>query len=293
MSASKLSRKTCESIESAVLGELPGGKRAELLTQLRGDTTARAYYDRCVDGMRALENATVSEVEYAEVERWLFEDVAAPHEVPSQRGWGLFAWVGVALACAVAMVLSIVGPFEPTLSDEFAVRGGSVRALAVQALCTAPGPRAAQLRSATEHGCSIDGTLAFAYRLEPGSPHDRLGQSRTLSLFGIDAQGDVMYYAPTPADSGPLAAHGGDTQALGMSIRLRRNHAMGEVRVYAIVTPTALSVDDVDALAKTLDSMGAVVPGADPWHERLPLNHRVAAMCSRGCESAELRFVIE
>lgn len=277
-------------LDRTVLGTLAPARRSTVVTGLRGNRGAREHYDRAIDGFRALEGRPISEVEYDLVEQWLSQDGSFSPSLAEARPGVLERWLGVfgvAVAVAAALVL-VFGPLRPSLEDPMGVRGGSQRtALALEALCPS-GLGGTRLRPAIAHGCSESGTLSFAYRL------DARASGGHLALFGLDEDGDVMYYLPTPADPDVATAVEGTWQPLPHVVELEVNHVPGQLRIYGIVSPAPLSIDAIDDAAASLRHMLPATVGDAPWHERLPSRSAIAAECTAagGCQSAELSFWI-
>ncbi len=277
-------------LDRTVLGTLAPGRRQTVVTGLRGSPGAREHYDRAIDGFRALERRAISEVEYDLVEQWLSQDGSFSPSLAEARPGLLERWLGllgVGVAVAAALVL-VFGPLRPSLDQPMGVRGGSHRtALALEALCSA-GMDGARLRPATSHGCAETGTLSFAYRLDPRA------NGGHLALFGLDEDGDVMYYLPTPADPDVVGAVEGAWQPLPHVVELEVNHVPGRLRLYGIVSPAPLSIEAIDDAAASLRHMLPATVADAPWHERLPSRSAMAAECTAGggCQSAELSFWI-
>lgn len=277
-------------LDATVLGTLAPGRRDTVVTGLRGSPKAREHYDRTIHAFRALEGAAVSEVEYDLVEQWLTQDGSFSPELATAPPGFLERWLGtlgVALAVAAALLL-VFGPLRPALENPMGVRGAAGRtALALEALCPS-GIDGALLRPASDNGCAESGTLSFAYRL------DTRAAGGHLSLFGLDEDGDVMYYAPTPVDEAAIATIAGAWQPLPHVVELGVNHVPGRLRVYGIVSPQPLSIEAIDDAAVNLRHMLPATVGDAPWHERLPSRSAIAAECTTagGCQSAELSFSI-
>ncbi len=280
-------------LEEAVSGRLSDKTRAKLFEKLRTDEKARADYDLTFDAIRELEHAPVADAEIDLVESWLMADLAAEAS-PAQTAvswWSrLFSptWIGAGLAAAAAIALVVAMPTSPPDDDEFGVRGsGDDRALAIDALC----PKRAGgdgLVPAAEYGCALSGTLSFAYRVDPSA------FAGSLTLFGVDAQGDVQYYAPTPADASCVDAMPGTWQPLPMVVTLEVNHRAGDVVLYGLLSAQQPTVEQVDALAAALSTAPKGHVGDPAWHRRLDGDSTLAKLCPTAddCESAELTFDI-
>lgn len=275
-------------VDREVLGELQSRHRVRLHEHLRSDDAARDAYDRAIEAFRALEGRPVASMELDLVERWLFDEVPVPaEEVVPRRGrfWAILSVTAAAAAAAVLVLRSDLG--EP-VDDVMGIKAGpGVLGLAIEALCS--GDRDDARLRAADDGCSRRGTLSFAYQVHPQAPVD----AGVLSLFGIDARGEVSYYAPTPLDPGGFEVVAGDWQPLPLSIDVDVNHDAGAVRLYGIVTPVPLRVEDIDEAAAELRYQGAARPGDAPWPQRLGVG-RIAKICGEPdvCLAAELAFEI-
>ncbi len=279
-------------IEDAVGGRLRGRARQGLFDQLRGDPQARADYDLVFEALRELEQAPVAQAEFEVVEAWLLGDLEAAQQ-PAAAAWWRRPWLGALVAIAAAAVLVVaMRPAELGSDDGFAARGaGDDRGLAIDALCPSrSGAVFARdgLVPAAEHGCALEGTLSFAYRVDPTI------SAGTLSLFGQADDGSVLYYAPTPIDAGGIQARAGTWTPLPMVVDLDVNHEAGPVVLYGLLASRALSVSEVDTLVETLAQTQPASIGDAPWHRRLVDHPVLAAACppSQPCESAELTFTI-
>lgn len=281
-------------IEAATTDRLSSKGREALWSRLREDEDARAQYDRTFDVLRALEGEDVLDAELSVVEDWLFDDLEAQAASQTRPAWWRLPWLGIAAAMASALVLA-VGPLRPQPDDDgFGARGAiDDRGLAIEALC----PSWSGLQGATtglvpaaEHGCALADTLSFAYRLDPRSPLT-MG---TLTLFGLDAQGDPLYYTPTPIDADAPSIDVGSWRPLSMVVELPVNHEPGAVVLYGLISERAPSIEEIDALAKALGESSPVRIGDPPWHRRLLGRDALERLCPtpNACESAELPFEI-
>lgn len=278
-------------IEDAVSGRLDEPERAALFEELRENDAARADYDLTFEAMRELEQAPVAQAELDVVEAWLVSDLQA--QTVAKVAWWRRPWMGAVLAVAAAAVLVVVlaPPGGGPEDDGFQARGaGDFRGLAIDALCPQGAGSAGRqgLKPAAQYGCALTQTLSFAYRVDPAAA------AGTLSLFGIDAVGDVLYYAPTPSDAAGVDARPGTWTPLPMVVQLDVNHEAGAVVVYGLVSSQAPTVAQVDAMAASLADMGPAAIGDAAWHRRLSEDPSVAALCPEptSCESAELSFTI-
>lgn len=297
-------------IERALLGELPPNQRTELHTALRGDASLRAEYDRAALALRLLEGVSettppVGSFELDLVESWLVADIAAATEsttVQTVRRWlSLRNWVSIAGAATAAALMVVLAPSPgpDPVGDGMVARGSAgMTALALDALCGDESVVSAVggdgLTSVAD-GCRADDTLAFSYYLDAM-------QGGHLSLFGIDADGDTMYYAPTPGDESSIAVKPAAWRAVGVGVNLKVNHAAGTVRVYGLVSPRVPTVEQVDAFASALAEQPAAVDArpsmTQGWLDRLGRDRQAAAavraVCPTpaACHAAEFSFVI-
>lgn len=285
------SRRLRKLVDAAVLGRLAPRKRAELVAHLRSDDALRQEYDRAIEAFRVLEGSEVAQWEYELVESWLFDDgLVADVEQPSHSTWWKFVGVVVALAAGLALALGPLRPSTTDPDDGLQAKGvGEGTLLAIQALCPQRGGGA--LVPAAQDGCSLTGTLSFAYRLDLRAP---VAAGGALALFGVDEHGDVLYYQPTPVDVQPVLAVPGAWQPLPMAVQLDVNHERGEVTLYGIVTPEPLTTADIDEAGAVLAVAPPAKLGDPPWHQRLAPGGRIATLCAApgACESAELSFYI-
>ncbi len=279
--------KVWKRIEDAMTGRLAPRDRSALFEELQRAPQARADYDLAFEALRELEQAPVAEAEIDLVESWLMQDLEA--ETEAAVAWWRRPWTAAVLAFAAAAILAVVlRPTGPEVDDDgFQARGTHEdRPLAIDALCPQkPGARDG-LVPAAEYGCALDGTLSFAYRVDPSV------SGGTLTLFGVDAAGDVLYYAPTPDDPAGIDASPGTWTPLPMVVQLGVNHEPGAVVVYGLVSPHVPTMAQVDAMAAVLAP--ARLLSDAPWHQRFFDDPTVAALCpdDSACESAELTFTI-
>ena len=239
-------------IEQLLFEDPAPGVREQTWVQLRGDPDARQRYDTAIAALRLLENdAAIASVELGMVEDWVMADVAAA-EAESVRAQGLSGthwWHRLSLMFAVAAAIVLVVVLRPppgpvAQDDAFGVRGsGEAGALAIMALCGPADPQAGPL---ARQPCDEDDILGFAYRVDPRA------QGRALTLFGVDADGDPMFYAPTPVDEAAVVAVAGDWQAIDTGVALSVNHAVGPLDVYAVLAPSGASVAQVRSWAARL-----------------------------------------
>ena len=272
------------SMKALLAGELSARGRAALIGRIRTDDQARANYDRIIEGFRELEQRPIARTELDLVENWVIDQVV-PVSAPSRVGSPWRVWLSMALAVATAVVM-VLGPLHPEPDEErWGIRGvGGSALLGVQALC---GTDHRALQSMEEGGCPISGTVSFAYRVDASAPPG------VLTLFGVDERGEVLYYAPTPADPNALLVRPGPWRPAWPSVALQVNHGPGQVRLYALLAPRSPTIEEVDAMAEVLRSAPPANPGDPPWHAR-SWQRGLGSLCSDPdrCASAELTFTL-
>jgi hypothetical protein len=284
-------------IERELTEGLSPRRRARLDEQLRRDPHARARYDRAVEALRVLEgDLDVAPTELDVVGRWLFDgpDARTPAAArEAVRRW----WPLVTAVLAAALVLLWVGPLadpaalRPWTSDDgWQARGlGDPEGLALEALC---GPDEADdaARRMRVRDCGLGDLMGLAYRVPAGAG----GQ---LTVFGVDAQGDAMFYLPTPVAAEGATVDPGHWRALPLAVRLSVNHAPGSLRIYGLVAPTVATVEEVRALAEALAPMPPAEPGDAPWTTRVTegaAKDALSRLCPAPfrCDAAELRLTL-
>jgi hypothetical protein len=285
-------------IERELTQGLSPRRRARLHEQLRRDPRARARYDRAVEALRVLEgDLDVAPSELDVVGRWLADGWDAPPPAAASEGVRRW-WPVVTALVAAALVLSWVGPLadpealRPWSGDGgWQARGlGQADGLALEALC---GPDEADdaARHVRVRDCGLGDLLGLAYRV----PADTHGQ---LTVFGVDAQGDAMFYLPTPIAAEGATVDPGRWRALSLAVRLSVNHAPGSLRIYGLVAPTVATVQEVRALAAALAPMSPAEPGDAPWTARVAADAAAQQALSRlcpapfRCDAAELRLTL-
>lgn len=280
-------RRDGKTIERALLGELDADARRALQVRLRGDIGLRRAWDTAIEAMRVLENdAAVSEAELALVEGWVLDDV--PGQAPaSARGWPR---ISVLFALAAALLAIVLVAPRPIATEQAPLRARGMSApghLTVQALCGPDDAPAEALAGGAEPRCRADDVLGFAYFVQPDA------HGRRLTLFGVDADGDPMYYAPTPVDDAAIDVELGRWAAVDAGVKLSVNHAEGPLRIYAVLAPRAATVDEVRALAADLASLPAARVGDPPWPQRLG-RPTLDGLCPAAgdCDAVELRLWI-
>jgi hypothetical protein len=269
-------------IERALAGELSPSARASLWVQLRGDPQARARYDAAVLALRLLEgDVPIAAAELELVEDWVIAD--QPADAPASTGaWGRLSLL---FALAAAIVLAFVLRPRPVPEDDgMAVKGMDARGrLAIEALCgAARGDAVRPLQ------CAPDDVLGFAYRIDPQA------RGRYLTLFGIDADGDAMFYAPTPADDAAIAVVAGRWQAVDLGVKLSVNHAEGPLWVYALLADRPATVEEVRGWVERLSLAPTPAMGdRRPWPRRIGAAD-LHGLCrsADACDVAQLRLTI-
>jgi len=288
-------------LDRAIERELTVGlsprRRARLHERLRRDPRARARYDRAVEALRIFEgDVDVAPSELDVVGRWLADDLGAPRPAVERR-----AWPAVFAVLAAALVLLLVSPLRDPSSlrpwtgdDGWQARGaGEGDGLALEALCgpDEADPTALRVRA---RECSLADLLGLAYRVPAGTRGE-------LTVFGIDANGDVMFYLPTPVEAAGATVEPGRWRALSLAVRLRVNHAPGPLRIYGLVAPTVATTAEVEALARQLASQPAAAPGDAPWITRVS-PELLARLCpdlpsatatEPDCRAAELHLTLD
>lgn len=275
------------------LGEgLAPRRRARLHEVLRRDPRARARYDRAVEALRVLEgDVDVAPSELEVVGRWLAADreATAPVAVLDHaRRWWPALLAGLTAALALLWIGSLTGgrALQPWSDDGWQARGpGRADGLALEALCGSETLEGAApiLRP---RDCGLSDLMGLAYRV----PADREGQ---LTVFGVDAQGDPMFYLPTPAEATGAAVEAGHWRALPLAVRLSVNHAAGPLRIYGLVAPSVATVDEVRSFAEQLAPLRSAEPGDPPWTARVePRSLRRLCPEPSSCDAAELRLTL-
>lgn len=276
-------------VERELVEGLRPRARARLHERLRRDPRARARYDRAVEALRVLEgDVDVAGSELDVVGRWLADDWAAT-EPARRRAWGWRGWSALAVVAAAALVLSWAVPrvdlqaLRPGTGDDgWQARGlGHAGDLALEALCS-PDDADPDARRAEARDCDRVELMTLAYRVPSGIQGE-------LTVFGIDAQGDVMFYLPTPVDPAGASIAPGRWRPLPVAVRLSVNHAPGPLRIYGLVAPRVATVDEVRSLATELAPQPAATPGDPPWTERVtPASLRPLCPELSACPAAEL-----
>lgn len=281
-------------IERELTEGLSSRRRAQLHEQLRRDPAARARYDRAVEALRVLEgDVDVAPSELDLVGRWLVADwgVEVPTAAPEgARRW----WPALVAGLAAALLLLWVGPLgergamQPwSLDDGWQARGpGHTDGLGLEVLCGPDEPDGAA-RAVRARDCGLSDLMGLAYRVPP----DREGQ---ITVFGVDAEGDPMFYLPTPLDAAGAPVDPGHWRALGLAVRLSVNHAAGPLRIYGVVAPTVATVDEVRAFVEQLAPMPTAEPGDPPWTLRVEPTAGLLRLCPEpsSCDAAELRLTL-
>lgn len=271
-------------IERELVSGIAARRRRTLVERVRGNPDQRRGWDRAIAAFRVLEQREVSRFELDQVERWLFEDLDDSGLVTDRpahvgRRWTGLAGALMALAAAVLLLVWIDG--EPTSeqtlrfayedTDGLQPRGehGWTRPLALELVCGEPA------RPASARGCGLHELLGFSLRLgdESLDPSRASALARAplhTSVFGIAADGELLYYLPTPVEpSHALLRLGAGWQALPISVRLDVNHAPGRVRVFALASDAPADVADIERWAAVLADQPSASIDAPPWHLRM------------------------
>ncbi len=292
-----------EWIELELQGKLSPSLRTRLHDHLRANPDARAEYDRGIAAFRLLEgrggDEEVADYELELVESWLFDGrVTGEVEAPADEV-GRWRWLpGLALSGAVAAALVIVvWPTDqvvdpaPAPETSMTAKGhGALRGLELGVLCMER-DGAVTPRPAGAGPCSLRDALGFEYRARASAA--LAGEPGVLSLFGVDEDGRVQYYAPTPADAASVTATRGRSTAAPLSINLAVNHRPGRVQIYALLSPVTPTVNQIDRWASSLEGYVATTDD-EPWHRRLG-EAQLAAVCPTlaDCESAEATLLLD
>ena len=280
-------------VDQAALGELPPKQWPELASRMRSDAGLRRQYDQAVLALRTLEgNPPVAQFEIDWVGAWLVTDQEEAEASVDSAGWlaGWRTWLSMGLAATAAVLVAVLagGTHPPPPEDYRGVKGSPhSRPVAIDVLCGSEDVVALvggdALVSAEASGCTLRDTLAFSYRV-------RGTEGGTLSLFGINADGDPMYYVPTPDDSTTIMVKPGDWRAVGVGVHLQTNHTPGLTRVFGLLSTEPPTTAQLDAIVHALTQAGPAVDDA-PWTTRIdrslwrPLCPRDATQC-HGVEAA-------
>jgi hypothetical protein len=279
-------------IEHELTEGLSPRRRVRLHARLRQDPMARARYDRAVAALRVWEgDCEIACAELDLVGRWLTTEADPGRAGESAHRW----WPMLAVVLTAAMVMLWAGPTRDrstlpgglsSVDDGWQARGAGVSGgLAMEALCDPDGPDGPDA-PLVERDCGLDDLLSFAYRVST----DARGQ---LTLFGIDADGEPMFYLPTPGDPSGVTVNPGQWRPLTLGVRLSVNHTPGELRIYGLVAPLVATPDEVRTWAQQLASQPPAVPGDTPWIQRVDAaGLRRACPASTDCHAAELRLTL-
>ena len=276
-------------IEQLLFEEPAAAVRADTWVQLRGDAEARGRYDAAIAALRLLENdAPIASTEIDMVQDWVLADVAAADTAAAKEAapaWWRRLPLLFAVAAAILLAVILRPPAQPPVHDDsFGMKGGREPGrLAITALCGPADPRQGPL---ARQICDEDDILGFAYRVDPRA------RGRVLVLFGVDADGDSMFYAPTPADEAPITAVAGDLQAVDTGVALEVNHAVGPLDVYALLAPRTATVAQIRSWAARLADADAG-PSDVAWPLRIG-DPSLGGLCPSedACEVAQLRLTI-
>ncbi len=280
-------------IERELTEGLSPRRRARLHDRLRRDPKARARYDRSVAALRVFEgDCDIASSELDLVERWLADTGMgdAATESAEARRW----WPAMMAAVAAALVLLWLGPitgsgsmqpWSPEFDDGWQARGpGASGGLALEVLCGPAGDDGPPALVAGD--CQLSDLMGFAYRV----PEDATG---ALTLFGVDVEGDAMFYLPTPVDPAGASIAAGRWQPLPLGVRLDVNHVPGSLRIYGLVAPSVATSDEVRTWAEALADQAPARPGDASWIERVDAEH-LARLCpsTADCQAAELSLTL-
>lgn len=252
-----------EQLESLFVdGELPSDPEA-LWRTLASDDRARHDFDRLAMAARALEDAPRSSMERDLGEAMFLamldtqlaqEQTPAPppnNVIPLFTRPRALAILGVAAAAALASTQISWEASKPVADDAFQPRSATpstnalptTRAPEIQAYCVEvdkagdvsfTGPEDAPFGVVS---CPKNAELKLAY-----VTHDATWSY--VAAFGVDAQGQVHWYGPTPVAPRAIEARRALTPApLGESILLSVNHQPGPVRVHAVFSSEPLPYD--------------------------------------------------
>ena len=297
-------------LERELVSGLGRRRRRALVERVRGNDEARRGWDRAVSAFRMIERREVSNFEIEQVERWLFDDLedsgvltpSTAHGWGARRSWTLAAamaslataaaaiiWIGAAPPSAQLGSVELDGEGEPG----FTARGARTwsRPLALELVCGEPP------RPVGSGGCAADDLLGFSARLGVESlalqAAAALGEAPLqLSVFGLDAHGELLYYAPTPEHSQlPALELDGGWTALPMSVRLEVNHSPGLTRVFALASEQVPTLAELDEWGAALAQTPVASVDDPPWHLRLGTLTRVCPRVER-CASAETEFTL-
>lgn len=296
------------SLERWFGGKLNRRQRAEFELECQHDPKLRVEYDHLFTFLRALdENLEVSPLELELVETRLFSDTpqSAEATAPEARTPTLI-WVA-ALALVAAGLFLLLVPSLSGQDDESRTHGRGIayvppntalgvghglvargglpgHGLAVEFFCATPA------LPILDERCALNLDLSFAFKVEPSKsgPSD---PEAVLSLFGIDERGELMYYFPTPADQILPQVKGDQWTAVEHSVQLDVNHAPGRVRMFALWSPQAPKVADIDAFHHALKDQA--LDEHTSWTSRLPLE-LLQRICgpSDDCRTARSELLI-
>jgi hypothetical protein len=267
---------TRKATQRLIAGDLGPREHVRLAQHVRSCAACRKYFERHIQVIRLLEGRVMARCET--------EHVAALLSMPEKsasRSWA-FPWLVLTTLGAATALLVIVRPQD----DSFAVRGTSETwDLALNAYCGEPP------HEVTQSPCLSSDFLTFSYRLRQSEAGHE--SKMEISIFGVDASGDPLYYLPTPDFGETLRIERDAWQALPFSTHLAVNHEAGRVRVFALAAARMLTIAEIDALAKPLSEAREPQIGDVPWHldaaKSLP-----DGLCPdvESCHSAQLTFEI-
>lgn len=231
-----------------------------LWRELQEDEGARAHFENLAYAARALEDAPRSSMERALGEATflaaLDEQLAREHEPEPSNVIPLFSrlrpWVALGVAAAAVALVSTQITQDPAApTDTFQPRSATstpkastAKSPEIQAYCVEvndgrvqfTGPEDAPFGVVT---CPEHAELKLAYLT-----HDP--RFAYVAALGVDAEGSIHWYGPSPASPDPIAARLQATPVpLGESIVLSVNHKPGAVRVHAVFSSEPLGYDTV------------------------------------------------
>lgn len=273
-------------VDRYLVDELPTRHHEAMFEHLRACESCRTHYDRSVHALRLFEGQP--DFGPAELDRVMARLLGpAPSRPAPARAWlrQWQTWAGtLTTAAAVATLVLWIRPDGADPDTGFVAKGSDDdTAFGVQTMCGEP------LRAADD-GCRLDETMTFAYWVDRD-----LATDRHVVLFGVDAAGDVLYYAPTPVDP-PLIASRGAWEPAEFAVRLAVNHQAGPVRIYGLLPPPNVvpSIEDIDRWAAALADQSSARPGDEPWFLRVASEH-IHHTCpdDDACQSVELSILLQ
>jgi hypothetical protein len=292
-------------IERELVEGIAARRRRTLVERVRGNPDQRSGWDQAIAAFRVLEQREVSRFELDQVERWLFDDLDEAGLIEDRKPGPGRRWTTIAMTlatvAAAALLLVWIGPESPSETlerdpvDELQARGdpGFARPLALELVCGEPA------RPAAARGCALHELLGFSLRLgdESLDPNAAAALGRAplyTSVFGIAADGELLYYLPTPVEPSHATLRlDAGWQALAISVRLEVNHEPGRVRVFALASDAPADVADIERWAAALEAQPSAGIDDPPWHLRLAPRVLGSVCPDRSrCASAETELTI-